>query len=128
MAGEGDVLEGPGQTLRIERLEPELLVMESSWKGGTNLPPAHLHPKQTERFTVLEGRLRTVIDGAERTYSAGETFEIPVAVPHQMSGDGPARARWEVSPALRTAEALERIFNGQFDGLLDEFADEIRLA
>lgn len=125
----GDTLEGPTQTLRIDRLEPELLQMESHWAGSGDLPPAHLHPHQVERFKVLEGRLRTVIASEERVYEAGEEFEIPVGVAHQMTAaDGPARARWEVRPALRTAEAMERLFKGQFEGLLEEFADEIRLA
>jgi hypothetical protein len=129
MPNVGDTLEGPTQTLRIDRLEPDVLEMESHWAGGGDLPPAHLHPSQVERFTVLEGRLRTVIAGDERVYETGEEFEVPVGVAHQMTAtDGPARARWEVRPALRTAEAMERLFTGQFDGFLEEFADEIRLA
>src|SRR5947209_2472822 len=126
MAKVGDELVGPTQTLQIQQLDPDVLVMESAWTGGTDLPPAHLHPNQVERFTVLEGRLRTVIDGEERSYGEGEEFEIPIGVPHQMTGDGAARARWEVRPALRTAEAMERLFNGQFDGFLEEFSVELR--
>jgi len=40
---------------------------------------------------------------------------------------GPARMRWEVRPALRTAEFFERLYGGGAgDGFLDEFAEEIR--
>jgi quercetin dioxygenase-like cupin family protein len=87
----------------------ELLEMEGTWGGG-GLPPNHFHPAQDEHFEVLEGTLRAVIDGTERLYSEGESFDVPAGTPHQMAGDGPARARWEVRPALRTAEFFERLY------------------
>ena len=35
--------------------------------------------------------------------------------------------RWELRPALRTAEFFERLYGGGAgDGFLDEFAEEIR--
>ena len=54
-----------------------------------------------------------------------------------MAGDGPARVRWQVRPALRSAELLERLYDaldngfpeGQsFETFLAEFSDEFRLA
>ena len=111
----------------------ELLQMEATYGGSGQLPPEHLHPKQHERFEVLEGTVRTVIDGNERRYEAGEGFEVPAATPHQMAGDGPARVRWEVRPALRTAEFFERLYgdgpnSAQAMGVdfLAEFSDEFR--
>jgi hypothetical protein len=45
-----------------------------------------------------------------------------------MAAEGPARVRWEVRPALRTAEFFERLYRGDAGpSLLDEFAEEIRL-
>src|SRR5215210_8560354 len=87
----------------------ELLEMEGSWGGDGGLPPNHFHPRQDEHFEVLEGTLRAVIDETERCYSEGEAFDVPAGTPHQMAGDGPARAKWEVRPALRTAEFFERL-------------------
>ena len=104
----------------------ELLEMEATYPGGADLPPAHLHPSQHERFEVLEGAVRTVIGGDERRYDAGDRFEIPPGTVHQMTGDGPARVRWEVTPALRTAEFFERLFGGRGEDLREEFAAEIR--
>jgi quercetin dioxygenase-like cupin family protein len=123
----GDELHGPGLTLLIDRLEPEILEMEVSYQGSGELPPEHLHPSQAERFRVLEGRMRTIIDGSEVVYDEGATFDVPVATTHQMAADGPTRVRWEVRPALRTAEFFERLYSGRVDqNFLNEFAAEIR--
>ena len=75
------------------------------------MPPEHLHPKQAERFEVLEGSMRAIVDGEERVYDAGESFEVPAGTPHQMAAEGPTRMRWEVKPALRTAEFFERLYS-----------------
>ena len=113
----------------------ELLEMEASYSGG-DLPPSHFHPKQDERFTVLEGTMRTVIGGAERTYAAGETFDVPAGTPHQMAATEPSKVRWEVRPALRTEEFFAQIHEARAGGklhallrtsaVLAEFRDEFR--
>jgi hypothetical protein len=133
MAHAGQELEGfGGFRLRIVRIEPDELELDASYPGGAPLPPAHLHPSQDERFEVLEGAVRAIVDGAERRYAAGEAFDVPAGTPHQMAGDGPARVRWLVRPALRTAEFFEGLYGGRAarEGLafLEEYADEIRLA
>jgi quercetin dioxygenase-like cupin family protein len=114
----------------------ELLEMEAVYADASGLPPEHLHPAQEERFEVLEGTIRALIGGEEGRYEAGETFEVPAGTPHQMAAEGPARMRWEVRPALRTAEFFERLYGdgpdsareaASFDAFLSEFSDEIRL-
>ncbi|HEX8066389.1 MAG TPA: cupin domain-containing protein [Thermoleophilaceae bacterium] len=137
MAHAGQELRGPtGHVLRLvrtgEETGGELLEMEATWSGESEgMPPEHHHPSQDERFEVLDGALRTIVDGVERRYEAGESFVVPAGTRHQMTGDGPARARWEVRPALRTAEFFERLYGaaaggGGGEGLLEEFAAEIR--
>jgi quercetin dioxygenase-like cupin family protein len=127
----GHEIEGPnGYRLRFVRIEPEVLEMEATYAQKGWLPPEHLHPAQAERFEVLEGTIRAVVGGEERTYAVGESFEVPAGAPHQMAaGEAPARMRWEVRPALRTAEFFERLYSNPPDplALLDEFADEIRM-
>ena len=134
MAHTGQEIEGPdGFHLRLLRTgaetDGELLEMEASYGAGGQLPPEHLHPRQTERFEVLEGAVRTVIDGTERVHETGATFEVAAGTPHQMTGEGPARMRWEVRPALRTAEFFERLYADPASAaeLLEEYSDEIRL-
>jgi mannose-6-phosphate isomerase-like protein (cupin superfamily) len=113
----------------------ELLEMEGSWSGEGGLPPNHFHPRQDEHFEVLEGTLHTVIGGTERRFSVGDAFDVPAGTPHRMAGDGPARAKWEVRPALRTAEFFERLYGDGPDSaramgsdFMAEFSEEYRPA
>lgn len=109
--------------------------MEATYGDNGQLPPEHLHPGQVERFEVLEGVVRTTIDGVDQRYRAGEVFEVRPGTRHQMAGDGAARVRWQVRPALRTAEFFECLYSGAAaangpDGIaefLAEFRDEIVL-
>ncbi|MGH2985901.1 MAG: cupin domain-containing protein [Solirubrobacterales bacterium] len=137
MAQAGQVIRGAnGFALRLIRTGAEtggeLLEMEATWGGDGRLPPEHLHPSQNERFEVLEGAVRTLSDGTDGRYEVGEIFEVPAGTVHQMTGDGPARVRWEVRPALRTAEFFERLYDGatqdDFAAFLEEFRDEIRFS
>lgn len=129
MAHQGQELSGHnGFRLKFVRITDDLLEMEASYSGQGGLPPEHLHPQQNERFEVLDGTVRAVIDGQERRYVAGETFEVPAQTPHQMAGDGPATVHWEIRPALRTAEFFERAYSGDpGPDFLETFADEFRL-
>jgi quercetin dioxygenase-like cupin family protein len=114
--------------LRLVRITDQALEMEASYSGEGGFPPEHLHPRQDERFEVLEGAVKAVISGQERRYSAGEAFEVPAQTPHQMAGDGPARVHWEVRPALRTAEFFERAYSGNpGEDFLETFSEEFRL-
>ena len=132
----GQEIEGfGGMRLRFVRVDTDVLEMEASYSGEGSMPPSHLHPSQAERFEVLEGTMRAIVDGEERVYETGESFDVPLATPHQMAAEGPTRMRWEVRPALRTAEFFERLY-GQGPGsasemgesFFGEFEDEFRLA
>ncbi len=134
MAEAGQEIEGfGGFRLRILRLDDELLEMEASYPGEGVLPPEHFHPDQAERFEVLEGTIRAVIAGAGHQFEPGETIEVPVGTPHQMTGETPARVNWQVRPPLRTAEFFERLYGTGADsaaemgaGFAAEFSDVIR--
>ena len=126
-----------GFVLRIESLDDELLDMEARYRGDAPLAQVHLHPAQDEHFEVLEGTIHAVVDGDERFFEAGETFDVPAGTPHQMAAKGPTRVRWQVRPALRTAEFFERFYdaldNGFPEGVtredfLEEYSDVFRLA
>jgi quercetin dioxygenase-like cupin family protein len=128
MAKVGDVFQRPGIKVQILTLEPELLAMEAWYEGTGDLPPKHHHPNQDEHFEVLEGRVRTVIGGESRSYAQGEAFDVPAKTTHQMGGDGPAHIRWEVRPALRTAEFFEIAYGGSAGpDFLEEFKNEFVL-
>lgn len=132
MAHESQELDGPnGMTLRFVRISDELLEMEAHYTGQGDLPPPHLHPHQVERFSVADGAIRAVIDGEEKRFGAGETFEVAAGSVHQMGGDGPADFRWEVRPALRTAEFFETLYTGAAAddpaGFLAQYSEEFQL-
>jgi quercetin dioxygenase-like cupin family protein len=129
MAYEGQELTGRnGYRLKLLRITDDLLEMEASYGGQGDLPPEHYHPRQDEHFEVLEGAVRVVIEGQERRYVAGESFDVPARTPHQLAGDGPARMHWEVRPALRTAEFFERAYSDNPGAdFLETFAEEFQL-
>ena len=141
MAHAGQVITGfGGLELRLVRTAAEtggeLLEMEATYGARSPMPPEHLHPRQEERFEVLQGIMRTIIGGREREYGPGDAFVVPAGTPHQMAAIDPARVRWEVRPALRTAELFERLYGHGPDSaraaaspgeFLAEFADEIRI-
>jgi quercetin dioxygenase-like cupin family protein len=136
LAHAGQEIDGFGaMRLRFVRIDPEELEMEASYSGEGGMPPEHLHPNQGERFEVLEGSMRTKIGNEERVFEAGEVFEVPAGTPHQMAAQGPTRMRWEVRPALRTAEFFERLYGDgpssareMGERFLADFEDEFRLA
>jgi hypothetical protein len=109
--------------------------MEATYAGTGQLPPEHLHPRQVERFEVLEGSVRAIVAGSETRHGPGETFEVPAGTPHQMTAEEPARMRWEVRPALRTADFFERLYamlagggeDASLADLLEEFSEEVRM-
>jgi mannose-6-phosphate isomerase-like protein (cupin superfamily) len=117
-----------GFVLRILTLDDDLLAMEARYRGDAPLAQPHFHPTQDEHFEVLDGRIHAVIDGVEQWHDAGATFEIPAGVSHQMAAEGPTRLRWEVRPALRTAEFFERFYDALDNGFPDGMSSEEFLA
>jgi mannose-6-phosphate isomerase-like protein (cupin superfamily) len=126
-----------GFVLRIETLHDELLAMEARYRGDAPLAQSHYHPSQDEHFEVLDGTIHAVIGGVEQRYREGATFDVPAGVPHQMAAEGATRVRWEVRPALRTAEFFERFYDALDNGFpngtsreefLAEYSDVFRLA
>lgn len=129
MPSAGEVIEGPGGfRLALVRTGPDVLEMEATYPGEGPPPPEHLHPRQEEQFVVLEGSVKALIGGEERVYVTGERFTVPAGTPHTLSATEPTRLRWEVRPALRTAEFFARLYGGAAgEGFLEEFAEEFRL-
>jgi quercetin dioxygenase-like cupin family protein len=97
------------------------LTMEATYPAQTTYPPEHFHPEQEERFLVLDGALTVRLDGVSRRYGVGESFVVPRGVAHTMHNaePGETRVRWEIRPALRSADffaalAAERPEAGKF--------------
>jgi quercetin dioxygenase-like cupin family protein len=99
------------ETLTLQRSAAEtggeLTEVLGEWRPGKGRqPPLHFHPKQDEHFEVTEGELTVRIDGEKRVLRAGDTLDIPRGTVHAMwnAGSVPARATWQVRPALRTED------------------------
>ena len=100
-----------GERVTVRERSEGLLALEAEWAPQESRPPVHLHPHQDERFGVLEGELTVQLGRKTRVLRAGETVEVPRRTAHRMwnAGERPARARWEVRPALRTEEMFAAI-------------------
>ena len=79
-----------------------LLEFELELSADGHVPGAHVHPEQEERFHVLEGEMTFRMGARKIVATAGETVVVPAGRVHKFAngGDGPARARVEISPAL----------------------------
>lgn len=96
----------PTQQLRVLSATEDELVVESTWQGSGSPPPTHWHPAQREELEVLEGELTVRLGDEEAVYKAGSSFVVSPRIAHSMwnAGELPCRARWRVTPPLRTLE------------------------
>jgi len=71
----------------------------------------HVHTDQVERFEVLSGEMRLVLNRRRHVLRAGDRMEVPAGQPHRQlaSGAGDGHVRVTVSPAGRTEEFLRRL-------------------
>jgi quercetin dioxygenase-like cupin family protein len=86
----------------------ELLSFELGLRPGGAVPIPHVHPVQTERFEVVKGRMRFRLGLRTVVAGPGEVVEVAPGVMHGFTnaGDGEARVRVEVRPALEMEAML----------------------
>ncbi len=88
---------------------------------GSYVVQSHVHPRQEERFVVLEGRYGWKIGNKSGVAGPGETLVCPTGVPHAQwnAGNTPMRIYYEHRPALTSAEVFfETQFGLSRDGKL----------
>jgi quercetin dioxygenase-like cupin family protein len=85
-----------------------VLEFELALAADGRVPGAHVHPEQEERFHVLEGTMTFRVGLRKIVAQAGDSVVVPAGRVHKFAngGDGPARARVEVVPALDMEELL----------------------
>jgi len=85
--------------------------------GGAVLS-AHVHPHQTEIFTVVEGRLGVKRGREKLELGPGEVAMIDPGTPHKFwnAGATTLRFRAEVRPALEFESLIETMFGLAADG------------
>jgi quercetin dioxygenase-like cupin family protein len=114
MAYAGQTIHNPVSGERITFLrtagdtDGELLELELELTPDGRVPGAHVHPEQEERFHVLEGTMSFRLGLKKIVAEAGDTVVVPAGRTHKFTnaGEGRARARVEVVPALDMEELL----------------------
>jgi quercetin dioxygenase-like cupin family protein len=110
----GDTIENPvtGErftfTHTADSTDGELLAFDFALRPGGAVPIPHVHPIQTERFEVTEGRMRFRVGLRTVIAEPGDVIEVAPGVMHSFANAGgeEARLRVEVRPAL----AMEEMF------------------
>jgi quercetin dioxygenase-like cupin family protein len=113
----GQTLENPVTGERFTFIETaattggELLSFELGLRPGGAVPIPHVHPIQTERFEVVEGRMRFRVGLRTVVAGPGEVVEVAPGVVHGFAnaGDGEARVRVEVRPALQMEDMFSEV-------------------
>jgi quercetin dioxygenase-like cupin family protein len=92
----------------------EAVVIETVVQPDGFVAAAHVHPSQSERFAVAEGK----VDGQEMKLEAGEVAIVEPGQTHKFwnAGDEPVRFVCEVRPALQFESLLETMFDLAADG------------
>jgi quercetin dioxygenase-like cupin family protein len=96
----------------------EYTLFDTFVEPGGAVAAAHVHPYQTEIFTVIEGRLGVKRGREALELGAGEVALIDPGMPHKFwnAGDETLRFRAEVRPALQFESLIETMFGLAADG------------
>jgi quercetin dioxygenase-like cupin family protein len=115
MAYTGQIIHNPVSGERITFLQTsrdtagEMLEIELELSPDGHVPGAHVHPEQEERFHVLEGEMKFRLGMRTIVAGPGDSVVVPAGRVHRFAnnGDGVARARVEVVPALDMEQLFE---------------------
>jgi quercetin dioxygenase-like cupin family protein len=124
MIRKGDRLENPvtGELLIFHSTSRETggeaVLVETIVRPGGFVAEAHVHPHQTERFEVLEGRLGLRVGADELLARPGDVAMVEPGTPHRFWNAGESEARFlcEVSPALQFESLIETMFTLAAEG------------
>jgi len=108
-----DALTGQHLTFLQTRRDTDgaLLQVEVRLEAG-GLVPRHVHVRQDERVTVLDGTLVAGVGRNEHTLHAGDTLDVPRRAVHVVRNGGDVEARFllDVRPARRMQGAMQAVF------------------
>ncbi len=86
----------------------KLLAFQLGLRPGGAVPIRHVHPVQTERFTVVAGLMSFRVGRRKILAGPGEAVEVEPGVAHGFANAGEVEARVEVE--VRPALAMEDMF------------------
>jgi quercetin dioxygenase-like cupin family protein len=100
----------------------ELLAFDFALRPGGAVPIPHVHPIQTERFEVREGRMRFRVGLRTVIAEPGDVVEVEPGVAHSFAnaGDEEAKLRVEVRPALQMEEMFAEVIGMARSGRMNK--------
>jgi quercetin dioxygenase-like cupin family protein len=120
----GDTIHNPATGERITFVatsrdtDGEAVVIDTVVEPHGFVAAAHVHPYQSERFAVVEGRLGLKVGREKRTLGPGEVVTVEPGKTHRFwnAGEGEVRFVCEIRPALQFEGLLETMFALAADG------------
>ncbi len=124
MATRGETIGNPVNGERITWIETaqstggKLLAFDLELRPGAAAAVEHRHVRQEEYFKVHSGTVGFEVAGNEHLVGPGEEVTVPSGVVHRWwnAGQGDARVRVELRPALDTEAFFETFFGLARDG------------
>ena len=118
MSKAGDIFKNPitGESgyVRVgtEETNGELVISDLRVRPGGAVLGPHIHREADERFTVLTGKIGYMLGGQNGIILAGETVDLPRAIPHDWwnAGDEEARVIVEIRPGTRMELMIRTMF------------------
>lgn len=115
MAHIGQRLENPVTGEKLTFVETaastngERVVLDLELAAGGKVPGVHIHPKQEEKFEVLQGTMKFRYGMKKIVAEAGETVVVPAGKVHDFANAGTStvHVRVTISPALKMEEMFE---------------------
>ena len=85
---------------------------------GGAVAAAHVHPKQSETFTAIEGTLSLRVGRERMQLERGESAVVEAGTAHKFwnDGDEPVMFHCEIRPALQFESLIETMFGLARDG------------
>jgi quercetin dioxygenase-like cupin family protein len=124
MIRSGDTIHNPvtGERITFHQTSAdtngEAVVIECEVEPDGSVAAAHVHPSQTERFAVADGRLGIKVGRKKFVLERGDVAVVEPGTPHKFwnAGDEHVRFVCEVRPALQFESLLETMFTLAADG------------
>ena len=123
-SGETIVNAATGEEITWLRVDASTLEWEDVWTRPGHRAAPHVHPGMEERWQLIEGQAAFWIgdDDQERLLDPGDEIVAPPGIAHAAWNptDAPVRLHVTMTPPLRWAEVVEKLFDYARDGRTDE--------
>jgi mannose-6-phosphate isomerase-like protein (cupin superfamily) len=96
----------------------EYVLVETIVEPGGAVAAAHVHPHQTERFEVVEGKLGMKAGRKKLELGPGESVKVEPGTAHKFWNAGETEVRFvcEIRPAQQFEQLIETMFSLAADG------------